>query len=336
MQQTAFDIHITHSGDMDAHAQAQPGWALRYEQLSAGQFSGRLQRTHLAGLTVLREDTNVAVRQHGRLDPESYGFAMALQPAGEVFFEGQRVPSDAIMCGKGNRLDLTLPSAFSLIAIVVGRDLLNPFWEAMHHAPLARWLEGQWAVDAGSTRANAVRRVHVATLASALAHAARPPDDNVVRQLRDELLAEWLEAIPPEVDDKQLPNRARRKQLVDGATALMLQEQETPKTMLEICAALGTSRRTLNYVFQDVLGTSPVHYFRAVRLNAVRRELLAGAPMGAQRGSGADSEPGAKANGPKNSVQDIAARWGFWHLSQFAQDYRKLFGELPSATLKGR
>jgi AraC family ethanolamine operon transcriptional activator len=34
------------------------------------------------------------------------------------------------------------------------------------------------------------------------------------------------------------------------------------------------------------------------------------------------------------TIQDIASHWGFWHLSQFAQDYKKLFGELPSATLK--
>ena len=31
---------------------------------------------------------------------------------------------------------------------------------------------------------------------------------------------------------------------------------------------------------------------------------------------------------------DVAARWGFWHLSQFAVDYKKLFGELPSRTLR--
>jgi AraC family ethanolamine operon transcriptional activator len=34
------------------------------------------------------------------------------------------------------------------------------------------------------------------------------------------------------------------------------------------------------------------------------------------------------------TIQDIASHWGFWHLSQFAQDYKHLFGELPSATLK--
>lgn len=32
---------------------------------------------------------------------------------------------------------------------------------------------------------------------------------------------------------------------------------------------------------------------------------------------------------PYASVQDAAAAYGFWHMSQFALDYRQLFGERP-------
>lgn len=33
-------------------------------------------------------------------------------------------------------------------------------------------------------------------------------------------------------------------------------------------------------------------------------------------------------------IADVANRWGFWHMGQFAQDYSKLVGELPSETLR--
>jgi AraC family ethanolamine operon transcriptional activator len=33
-------------------------------------------------------------------------------------------------------------------------------------------------------------------------------------------------------------------------------------------------------------------------------------------------------------INEIANRWGFWHMSQFAADYRRFFGELPSETLR--
>ncbi len=84
-----------------------------------------------------------------------------------------------------------------------------------------------------------------------------------------------------------------------------------PLSIAELCVQLGVSRRTLQYAFQDALGLNPIAYLRAVRLNHVRRELRLG-----------------------ESVTSAATKWGFWHLSGFAHDYRVMFGELPSATAK--
>jgi len=58
-----------------------------------------------------------------------------------------------------------------------------------------------------------------------------------------------------------------------------------------------------------------VRFLRALRLNGVRRELRAGRPLA-------------------GSVQDTAARWGFWHLGHFVTEYKQMFGELPSETLR--
>ena len=37
---------------------------------------------------------------------------------------------------------------------------------------------------------------------------------------------------------------------------------------------------------------------------------------------------------PETSVTDAANRWGFWHMGDFAMNYRRMFDELPSDTLK--
>jgi len=75
------------------------------------------------------------------------------------------------------------------------------------------------------------------------------------------------------------------------------------------------SERTLGYAFKDVTGISPAAYLRAIRLNRVRRGLLHSAPG-------------------QTLVKTIACEHGFWHLGQFSHDYRQLFGQSPSETLR--
>lgn len=299
---------------MDHHALSQKGWALHYEQLSSGQFKGRIHQVQLPEVTLLREDTSTALRQRGRLDDSVYGFAMALKDSSDLFFNGQRVSEHAIMCGKGDEVDLTTPPHFTLIAVVVQRSLLNPLWERMYQKPLAHWLEKQLVLLTSGVKAKVLRDLQLTVLDQASALANRQHDPQALRQLRDEILMEWIEALPSQVDTHELPTLERRKKLVDKACELMLGHTDEPLSILEVCSHLGTSRRKLNYSFQDVLGTTPVKYLRALRLNGVRRGLR-------------DAAKGV-------TVQDVAAHWGFWHLGQFAQDYKRLFGELPSTTLR--
>ena len=85
--------------------------------------------------------------------------------------------------------------------------------------------------------------------------------------------------------------------------------------MIDVCRALAVSRRTLQYSFEEVLGLNPATYLRVLRLNRARQDLLANDVNALQ-------------------VKDVASRWGFWHLSRFGAEYRELYGELPSVTLK--
>lgn len=86
----------------------------------------------------------------------------------------------------------------------------------------------------------------------------------------------------------------------------------TPIKVNELSLATGISERSLLRLFQKRFGLSPKAYLNRVRLCGVRREL--------------------KNSSGKVRISDIANNWGFWHMGQFAADYRKLFAELPSAT----
>ena len=88
-------------------------------------------------------------------------------------------------------------------------------------------------------------------------------------------------------------------------------------TVSQLCRIAKVSERTLQYGFLEHFGVTPKTYLKSFRLNKVRRELW-------------------KSDPAYTRVNDVANLWGFWHMGQFAADYRKLFGELPSETLNRR
>jgi len=307
----AWQVRV-HSGDADAQARAQPGWRQHYEQLSPGAFDGLVQHVQLPGLRLVREDSSRALHQRGDLGSDAYGLALPLALSAPAIFNGQRVGRDDLMVGRGDALDLVTPEQFSLIAVVVDAALLHPLWQQLYGKLPSAWIEQQLVLPARASAAAAVRRLHLQALQRLCADESPNADETLLLQLRDALLIEWIEALPERVDASELPTLAARKQLVQRACTLMLARADEPLSMLQVCRQVGASRRKLNYSFQDVLGTSPVKYLRALRLNGVKRELRGGAA----------------------SVQQAAARWGFWQLGEFAAAYRRQFGELPSQTLK--
>lgn len=103
--------------------------------------------------------------------------------------------------------------------------------------------------------------------------------------------------------------------VVATAIELMRSDVAASLTIAEIAERTGVSERSLQLSFRRQLGVSPRDYLRDLRLDAARRELLAGPADG-------------------TSVSRIAATLGFSNLGRFAARYRCRFGEYPSQTVR--
>lgn len=141
--------------------------------------------------------------------------------------------------------------------------------------------------------------------------------DDTAAALQRDLHAALQAAI--EMPDLRVAQSGRRRHaLAAAAEELIWSRVRSPEpgdTSLDaLCAALGTTRRTLQLAFQDHFGVNFGLLTRAARLQRVRHELRAG---------------GVK-------VSDTAFRHGFEHLGRFAGYYREFFGENPSATRRAR
>lgn len=300
--------------DIDAYASGQSGWHLACDMLSGGPFAGFLDHVQLPGLRLVRESTNRALRQHGEMNPACCGFALSCRQEGEARFSGQRMDTQSVMVGRCDELDLCSPPGFELMGIVVDNALLQSLAERLYERDPPAWLERRVVLHFDEATMQSLRSTLLGAFAALDAMPALLADPTAAMQLRDEVLLAWLDALPEAVDLRELRATEAHRRVVRRACDLMMSRPDEPLSMLEVCSRIGASQRKLSYCFQETLGLSPARYLRALRLNGVRREL---------------KQPASR------SVQDIAAHWGFWHLSQFATDYRRQFGELPSQTLRG-
>jgi len=115
--------------------------------------------------------------------------------------------------------------------------------------------------------------------------------------------------------ERLLLELSRRVKSVQRAIDWLTAAAPDGVSVAEICEATGVSWRTLDRGFREQFGIGPKAYLNRFRLSRVRSDLLR--------------------QGIETPVADAANAWGFWHMGQFARDYRQMFGELPSVTRTG-
>jgi len=113
-----------------------------------------------------------------------------------------------------------------------------------------------------------------------------------------------------------IPSATRERQDMALRFEALLQAQpERSFRMAEICAALGVSTQILRLSCEEQLGMGPAEYVRRRRMQLVHRALR-------------------RKNPDMATISAVARHYGFHGSGRFAADYRALYGELPSATLR--
>ena len=123
-----------------------------------------------------------------------------------------------------------------------------------------------------------------------------------------------MESEPPQRRDRRLPGmRGALPAGLAQAVRWLDARLDEPIKLEALAAVAGVRPRTLEAQFRLYFRTTPLGWVRRMRLARARQQLL-GAPDEA-------------------SVTRVAVANGFGQLGRFAAQYRREFGELPSATL---
>jgi AraC family ethanolamine operon transcriptional activator len=290
-------------------------------QLSAGHFSGLLERVDLGGIEIVREHQSQDIHKVGLMPPGTCTVSLIQRAEGNARFS--QFAEDAVdqlffMSGE-TAFDAIVPGGLSTCYVRLNQRALLKGLAALNE-PLAERLTSGGLQALG----NAGKRPLELSL-RALENIVRDPRTGhrgaSPQALRRNLLE--LVLITVSASDEVIPGthpslhaRRRSLQIVRRAQAYMEEQlaQGCNPNMVDLCLHTSVSERTLQYAFRDQLGLTPNTYLRLLRLNGVRAELVT-------------------SSAEVTSVTQVATRWGFLHLGRFARAYRELFKEAPSATL---
>jgi AraC family ethanolamine operon transcriptional activator len=138
----------------------------------------------------------------------------------------------------------------------------------------------------------------------------------VIIERREESLA--LAVINALIDEKytEKVSMMRSTRSVSLALNIIHTSELESITTTELCKDTECSQRTLEKCFSNRFGITPKKYIKCLRLAEVHKGLRDFDACG------------------YDSIIELAGINGFWHMGQFAADYRRIYGELPSDTLK--
>jgi AraC family ethanolamine operon transcriptional activator len=230
--------------------------------------------------------------------------------------DGSPLDQDScLLVGKGQPFVLTTLAATRWVSLVIpsGHALLVP--EHMK-SKISLLFDDKPASRAIASTQHLDRIRLLANRLTTIAHGATL--DAIANVARDEILAAVSQAIAassrPSPRQVGRPSFARA-QIIRKTLALTETSSGGPLLTDDLCRSTGVSERTLRNVFHEYFGVGPVRFLKVRQLRNIRGALLAADPA-------------------RETVTSIAVRFGISDLSLFASNYKSLFGESPSYSLR--
>jgi len=303
--------------DIDELTETARAWDLEFSQLDPSNFYGELTQIGNERLNLSNARFNGHLLQKGSPPQGLQTFAIPADHTQQFFWRRKEVRGEHVLSfPKGSELDAVSRSGFQVFTLSFSDDILAETIESLELSPSQNLLAN-----------NEVGTLHPESL-----HSIRQCLQEFFRDLVQDTL-HGKDFYPQDVLEHELPVQLLKGLAVQQAfppPSLLLRHKALkrvedyldaypamPHTVRELCRVAQTSERTLEYAFLERFGVSPKTYLQAFRLNGVRKALRVTDPASA-------------------SVTTLATRWGFWHMGQFAKDYKRFFAELPSETLKKR
>ena len=292
-------------------AMASNGWAADFRQLDHGREDMILNAATCPGLLLVRVELCNRIHQRALPPEQSVTFGLPTRPQAPARMGRRSLESESLTCFHPTRgLDVVNAPRFSAYTLTFATERMSQLAEAtrMVDPALDQAKHGQ------QCRPDAVTLARLRAFLQQIFLINAQSDPRLIANARasiaSDLALEVLQALNVSKPEPYVKASNRSRAL----KRVLVYIEERPReviTVEELCRESACSISTLERAFREQFGISPKHYLTAVRLNGVRQDLHTNETA---------------------SIGDLAAQWGFWHMSKFASDYKRMFHELPSQT----
>jgi len=303
------------TGDRNALAEFHAGKARHYVQLAAGQVYGELLDARFGQVQICRERLNASMHVHAAPPIELVPFALPLSESGNVRFCGDAVTLNSLILAAGGEWEAHVDSRVDYVLWVFSR----PAFEAGVEQLTGQAVASDWLQSRVHESDPVLLAQHRRWMLGLLGWAAGAPQalaaGPLCRAIEAETLRLTVRALTAGMPEQKRSPAPRRRQAVRKAIEFIRTFAADLPTIPQLCSVTGVSERTLEYAFREHCGVTPQQYSKLVRLNEAHSALI-------------------EADASQTRVTDVALQWGFLEHGRFAAEYARLFGEVPSATLK--
>jgi AraC-like DNA-binding protein len=280
-------------------------WDVDFRQIEPGEMKTRVAAWEGADLSMIDLSFDKSVHQAGTSRQGYLAFGLP-DPGSLKTWLGSSVEGSPLMVfGTDQPFEGASSNAFSGITFAVKADRAMSIansccMDASHVLDLATHSSMSQLKKAHAGVRHMARRI---IAQGAKARSSANEEDFIL------FLLEMLSSVQNWTESKDANRRVRATQL---AAEIMFDRLDDCVSIPHICSEVGVSPPTLRRGFLETYGVSPKQFYLRARLSKVRTELATGSRF--------------------RSIADVANDFGFWHMGQFAKDYRSFFGELPSQT----
>ncbi len=307
----AIGLRNSRSANPWAHGQALRHWVHEYAQLAPGHFSGSVEELWLEQVQIIHESIAQPFAYAGGTWKGSRVFCLTLPSGGRIHVDNREISNTMITSLVGPARRILCTSGMECVIVAVDEALL---------ATRARERFRRDDLYGVTSDAFLALPRHAATqfrnrVMTVLRCAGEVPAQSQMDAHRRMLTSLALDAVFQVFEltlRRSMPKLSTRAAIVNKSIEFMEAHVDQSISIEDLCRALGLCSRTLRYCFRDIVGISPLQYLLALRLNGVRRDLLVHERCG--------------------TIEEVALRWGFWHMGRFAYHYRRTFAERPSDT----